>query len=433
MRIRLLISIIGKLIILIGITQILGPSVVPLGDEDANIRAFTRSIEFDYAAWTLNAVKVKFDQFSIGATDYFDVDTQREIIKDYLELIRIIQESEYILNNIYTDPNIIDAKTSAEALSTELDQFTNSRNKLGPIAESVIQNLLGSAIIDLGFDLESQPLPPILFHSTPLPWALIVSPRDVIQQDANVSLEIDLTVEDHIQLEEQITNSLDMSTLVVPVGGIGTYPTMVAETTNLVWLNEVVAHEWIHNYLNIRPLGINYTTTPELRTMNETAANIAGKEIGRQVIATYFPEFLPPPTDRQPTGPEISTEESADPPPPPLDPPMFDFNAEMRETRVMVDELLANGDIEEAETYMEKRRVIFWDQGYQIRKLNQAYFAFYGAYADVPGGAAGEDPVGPAVRELRERSKSLSEFIITIGWMTSFDDLLNFLETEQTK
>ena len=42
---------------------------------------------------------------------------------------------------------------------------------------------------------------------------------------------------------------------------------------------------------------------------------------------------------------------------------------------------------------MEARREIFWQNGYAIRKLNQAYFAFYGAYADIPGGPAGEDPV----------------------------------------
>ena len=58
----------------------------------------------------------------------------------------------------------------------------------------------------------------------------------------------------------------------------------------------------------------------------------------------------------------------------------------------------------------KQRRRVFWDQGYHIRKLNQAYFAFYGAYADSPGGgAAGADPVGAAVRALRAHSSSLAE------------------------
>jgi hypothetical protein len=95
----------------------------------------------------------------------------------------------------------------------------------------------------------------------------------------------------------------------------------------------------------------------------------------------------------------------------------------MHTTRVTADELLAQGKIEEAEEYMEQRRQLFIQNGYVIRKLNQAYFAFHGAYADVPGGAAGEDPVGPAVRALREQSDSLADFVNTISWMTSFEQL----------
>ena len=95
----------------------------------------------------------------------------------------------------------------------------------------------------------------------------------------------------------------------------------------------------------------------------------------------------------------------------------------MHETRVTTDALLAEGKIEEAEAYMEARRLIFLKNGYLLRKINQAYFAFYGAYADSPGGAAGEDPVGPAVRALREQSDSIADFVNTISWMTSFEQL----------
>jgi len=95
----------------------------------------------------------------------------------------------------------------------------------------------------------------------------------------------------------------------------------------------------------------------------------------------------------------------------------------MHKTRVTVDALLAEGKIEEAEAYMEKRRLLFLKNGFLLRKINQAYFAFYGAYADVPGGAAGEDPVGPAVRALRSQSDSLADFVNRISWMTSFQDL----------
>jgi hypothetical protein len=95
----------------------------------------------------------------------------------------------------------------------------------------------------------------------------------------------------------------------------------------------------------------------------------------------------------------------------------------MHQTRVNVDKLLAEGQIEPAETYMEQRRVFFWENGYPFRKLNQAYFAFYGAYADQPGGAAGQDPVGSAVRLLREKSASLAGFINRMAWMWNVEQL----------
>ena len=77
----------------------------------------------------------------------------------------------------------------------------------------------------------------------------------------------------------------------------------------------------------------------------------------------------------------------------------------MRITRVNVDKLLAENKIGEAGAYMEERRRFLWDNGYHLRKINQAFFAFYGAYANQPGGAAGEDPVGAAVRDLRARAR----------------------------
>jgi hypothetical protein len=97
----------------------------------------------------------------------------------------------------------------------------------------------------------------------------------------------------------------------------------------------------------------------------------------------------------------------------------------MQITRRAVDQMLAEGKIEEAEKYMDDRRMVFWEHGYRLRKLNQAYFAFNGAYADEPGGAAGatEDPVGAAVRSLRAQSASLADFLNRISWITSFEQL----------
>jgi hypothetical protein len=224
-----------------------------------------------------------------------------------------------------------------------------------------------------------------------------------------------------VALEKQVENGLNMSALVVPVGGIGVYPTMVMESTNLSWLAEVISHEWIHNYLTLHPLGILYDANPEMRTINETTASIAGIELGDQLIAQYHPELVPPEVNSndQDTPPD-SVDENPE--------PVFDYRAAMHETRVNADSMLAQGKIEEAEKYMEERRLIFIENGYSIRRLNQAYFAFYGAYADTPGGAAGEDPVGAAVRKLRAQSENLATFIKRISKVTSFEKLMQIID-----
>ena len=94
-----------------------------------------------------------------------------------------------------------------------------------------------------------------------------------------------------------------------------------------------------------------------------------------------------------------------------------------------VDALLLSGKTDEAESYMEARRNFFWENGYRLRKINQAYFAFHGSYNDTPGGgASGEDPVGPAVQALRARYASLNNFLQVIRRVKSFDQLMVLLD-----
>jgi hypothetical protein len=383
------------------------------------VRSFTREIEFDYPNWVWNAAWVNFEQGAVGLPYLFDRGTNKEIVIEYLRTTQNLMQAEQQVEKIFADPAISDKESASAYVRAQRDKLIARQNSLAPLAEATLQSQISEAVATLGLTTGGQPIPPVLYHISSTPLALIVSPRNVIQQTANISVLPTLTLDSQIKLEDEVTKSLKVSTLVVPIGGVGVYPTMVTETTDLRWTLDTIAHEWTHNYLNLRPLGINYSTTPELRTMNETTASISGGEVGDYVVKKYYPELLQSSSSRN----QISFNEATFPVNQLDDPPPFDFRAEMHETRVTVDKLLAEGKIDEAESYMEKRRQVFWDHGYLIRKLNQAYFAFHGAYADVPGGAAGEDPVGPAVRALRAQSASLADFINTIAWMTSFQQL----------
>ena len=389
------------------------------------VRFFTRNIEFDYPNWVWGATWLKIEQSTLDAPYIFDRGTNKQIVFEYLRVTQQLMQTEASIEQIFADPNVTDKDSTSAFLRKQRDELIARQNSLAPFAESTLQAQISRALADLGLTTGGQPLPSVLYHVSSTPLALIVSPRENIQQITNISVLPTLTLDDQIKLEDEVAHGLDVSTLVVGIGGVGVYPTMVTETTDLRWMLETIAHEWTHNYLNVRPLGLNYSTTPELRTMNETTASIAGNEVGNYVLQQYYPEMIASSalTPLSTTSELISFNQSIFPSNGLDNPPPFDFREEMHETRVTADEMLAQGKIEEAEAYMEARRQVFWKNGYLLRKLNQAYFAFHGAYADVPGGAAGEDPVGPAVRALREQSASLEEFIDTIAWMTSFEEL----------
>jgi hypothetical protein len=264
--------------------------------------------------------------------------------------------------------------------------------------------------VDEGFGLLGQAWPPVQMHMTPLPSILVVSPRDEIRQLYGLPLAHGLSLSRHQAMEEAVLDDLDRSALVVPIGGLGIFPAMVVETESVAFLTDVTAHEWTHHWLTLHPLGLSYGSDPALRTINETVASIVGVEVGEAALRRYYPERAPAPPAARPSAQAPAA-------------PAFNFRAEMAATRVQVDALLAEGKVEEAEAYMEGQRQLFVSHGYSIRRLNQAYFAFYGAYADTPG-ATGSDPIGPALLRLRQASPSLRAFLDTVADITSLEQLL---------
>jgi hypothetical protein len=392
-------------------------SSVPLPLERIErVQEYTHRIEYDFFSWVADASWIKLQQAALGSPHYIDSAERKEIVLEYFQLMEKVLFAEWELDQIYSDPEITNPDLESVDLRERLDLLYAEQRDLAPFAESVLEAQVSVILTEASLTSGGQPLPQPLYHISPLPTALIISPRETIVQEKNIMLLADFPVDQRNALEENITKDLDYSALVVPVGGVGIYPTMGMRSTNLPWTVDTIAHEWAHNYLTWHPLGWNYDTSPELRTMNETTASIVGGEIAEILLARFYPEYLT--AKRSPVHLLSLNQPSRSP-----DEAPFDYRAEMHQTRLRADELLAEGKIDEAESYMEERREFMWENGYPIRKLNQAYFAFYGAYADVPGGAAGTDPVGPAVRTLREQSDSLADFLHTIMMLNSYEKL----------
>ncbi len=398
-----------------------------LSDVRARAAFYVDGLTFNFNRWTLQALWFKAQQTSLGLPGYLSHGARKQAVDTYFRLTEDALRVEAALNEIYSDPQIEDPQAASALLRARLEKLRRAQAQMQPLAESVLEAEISAVLVKERLTFLGQPLPPVLAHMTALPYDLVISPRDRIEQTTAFMLRADLTVADFEQLEARVDAGLNVSSLVVPVGGVGTYPTMVQRTANLPWTLDTFAHEWVHNYLSWHPLGMRYNATPELRTMNETAASLVGSAISQRVMERRFPERL----ERQP---EATTTISL--PLEHLDPrdwprPPFDPRAELHITRLQVDAFLAEGRVEEAERYMEMRRQFFWQMNYHLRKLNQAYFAFYGAYADAPGGAAGADPVGPAVRALWEQSASLGDFLHQMSRLRAFADLQALLEHTQ--
>jgi hypothetical protein len=260
------------------------------------------------------------------------------------------------------------------------------------LASIVQRQLIDAGVASIGQLVE----PPVSLAVTEPPRSLVVSPRDEIRTSEWALLDgtMDLAAIEGVEAE---VDRLDRSALVVPIGGIATYPTLIPPDTPPAFALQTIAHEWTHTALFFAPLGRAYGTSLEARTINETTADIVGAE-----VAAAIQRRLGVTTRTTGGGTDV------------------ELRQELRRIRVTVDQMLAQGDVDAAEEYMETQRQALVAQGYRIRKLNQAYFAFYGNYA---GGPQAFTEIPDRLGELRAGSASLGEFLSRVGTVTSLSDL----------
>jgi hypothetical protein len=398
-----------------------GPSL----DKEARLTIISSDLTFNFSAWEIKALVRKVTFGLLAPQRFMDEDTRARLVLDYLDKINEAKHLSQQINQAYTDPNVENPMAASLVQRETLHTLRSHMRLQSLVAEAILGEHVSQILTtEGGFGRLGQSLPPVSGTFTPLPYILTVSPRAYIDNLYQQTLVPGLTATEQDHLETQIERNLpDLSAYTTAIGGLAAYPAMLLENSAIDWVADTMAHEWVHHYLIFHPVGWEYFNNSEARTINETTASLVGEWAGQEIILHFYaehlhrPKALPDPLER-----EKPAEDQTNGGPP----PRFDFRAEMRETRVKVDELLAQGNITEAEHYMEMRRQYFVAHGYNIRRLNQAYFAFHGAYASQPG-AAGSDPIGPAVRQLWALSKSPKTFVRSITSVTTLAALKDVL------
>lgn len=269
--------------------------------------------------------------------------------------------------------------------------------------EAAIEGRIDAVLAELGVNarvpLPASVMPPVNVELAAPPRVLVVSPRDEIRRERVVLLRPDLTLADAEGIEATTeAEDASRSALVVGSGGVATYPAVVVNSGSYAATVETAAHEWVHHYLAFYPLGIRYFTSDDLRTVNETVADIVGEEVAARVLERWGDPTADAPAEPAPSATPSGT-------------PTVDRDAVLRDLRLEVDALLAAGRIEEAEARMEAVRLELWEEGVRIRRINQAYFAWFGTYAARPDAT---DPIGAQLRAVRAGSAGLPDFLARV-------------------
>ena len=374
-----------------------------------NLGALTSRYGFDFLGWEIGSLagKVK-NRLVDGDFAYLNEQRRQQTVSTYFATADLIGRLVDEITRIHADP---DAAQRARLPKLD-DMLAAARQRLAdlaPATEAILQGQVATILAEEGIGVSPLGIfPPVSTRFESPPLILVVSPREKIEIRTGAQLRPGMDLDQMERLESDVDH-LGVSSLVVAIGGISTYPAMIMETGNRDWAIATVGHEWLHDYLFLRPLGWSYGQSSEIIAINETVVDIAAEEVGDKTLQRFYGVPIP------------NRIRSTDPPPAPsAEPQAFNFNREMRATRLATDALLAQGKVDEAETYLEERRRFFMDKGYVIRKLNQAYFAFYGSYADGP---ISVDPIGRDLRTLRSRTGSLREFMDVSSRLTNYDDL----------
>ena len=331
------------------------------------------------------------------------VSERRAALSRYLDLTVEIRLARSELDSAVAGSPGADGDTAA--LQDRVGSLEAGQGSLRDTVEELLEGAVSGVLVEQGLNAAGEFVwPPVDVRLDRTPHLLVTSPRDRIERLESILLKPDVPAYSKDAMESRLLDEENLSAAVIKTGGVATYPTVIPDDADLERLLELAAHEWLHTYLFFHPLGQGLFLEDDMFTLNETLASMFGREVGRLAYERLTGERLPEP----PGGDEE-----------PEDPGAFSFNRFMRETRLHTDELLAQGDIEGAERYMEERRLGLNSHGYNVRKINQAWFAFHGTYADSP---ASVSPIAGELDELRALVSGIGEMVRVMRGVSTYEE-----------
>jgi len=242
-------------------------------DFDHQLNPIVKHYRFSIAGWEFNTFFEKAKQLFTGKNKTTQTDT--EITNQYISLSNQINDLKGQIND-----------TNQSELQSRIDNLQQQQNNLTGTVEDIIKRQVTEVLSEMGIyqpwykyvKLKFTFPPPDFKLETP-PHLLVISPRDKIESLKDVLLAENMSLDQITSLETNV-DKLNVSSLVVDLGGVGTYPNIVSSDSDFQYIIETCAHEWAHAYLAFTPLGSRYVLNiaglshnDDITTMNETVAD----------------------------------------------------------------------------------------------------------------------------------------------------------------
>ena len=352
----------------------------------------------------------------------YSPDKQARIVLRYLALMQ--DERRYLREYaIY-----MASRHNNESVARNWARTRSRIKKLELVAETIIVQQIEDALREENtrspWPSAKSIFPPVGFKFYPHPPNLVViSPRGGINRIGDFFVSPYLTQADTAKLESEIEAIKDgenrYSAYISDIGGCANvYPTIITPTYAKRCLDTIV-HEWTHVFIMFTPV---YQAKDKMfmSAMNETVAEYMGEEISNKIWDSYYEPYLDKkygkvPPEEQDISPNKREKE---------------YSKIMSETYHMVRECLDDGRYKEAEEYMQEGLNLLRHKGYPVRKMNSAYFAFYGQYAYESAFHGANGGLGALLHVLRQNT-SLRDFLYTATSCTDMYSLKRAVNSAQ--
>jgi len=184
-----------RLLFFVAIAFLLTGNAAPPASFDATVDRIVGADRFEFVRWEIEALAEKGADASVPLQDYLSDEQRAQFVVDYLARTRQLFAVERDVDRIYSDPKVTNPDAASVDQRAKRDQLRAEVDQRRSTAEAIVEEQISAVLADAGFAVGGRVFPPVQARVTPLPYILIISPRDRIEREEGLDLSAGMTVD----------------------------------------------------------------------------------------------------------------------------------------------------------------------------------------------------------------------------------------------